>query len=197
MNTSVEGDGPVQLLMPPGRDHHGVATTHGRLHDELPLANGPIVEQRPHQPVDRVAAEILRHRQDLATALRRVDDAVAASHRQRQRFLTERVQAELEELRGDAVVRTRISRAGGSLQPLEFGHHRRRAGKHRRPLPEHLLRFVGQVRGIAFVRIADSDEIDRLKSTPASSVIPARCRRPIPPHRRSPDAAEGDGVSGC
>ena len=61
MDAGVERDGPVELLMPPGRDHHGVAAAHGRLHDELPLADGAVVEQRPHQPVDGVATEILRH----------------------------------------------------------------------------------------------------------------------------------------
>ena len=120
VDAGVERQGAGELHVPPGRDEHVVASADEGFHDELALADRPVVEQRPHEAVDRIAAEVLGDREDASVPLRGVDDRVAAADRQRQRLLAHRVQAEIEQRHADAVMRRRVGRAVGADQSLDL-----------------------------------------------------------------------------
>ena len=158
-----------------------IAPADGGLHDELGLADRPVVDQGADEAVDRVAPVVLGHGEDLAAALRRGDDAVAAADGQRQRFLAEGVQTQIEEVGGDAVVRAGVGRAVGRLQAVRLPRHGRHVGEDGRPGAEEIVGLVGQV--LAFCSFRSQTATRSTECSPArfSSASPARCRRPIPP----------------
>ena len=176
------GEGARQLHVPPRRDEHVVAPADDGLHDEAALADRAVVEQRADEAVDRVAPEVLGDRQDSSVPLRRLDDRVAAADGQRQRLLAHRVQTEVEQGDGDAVVRGRVRRAVGGVQPVDLACHPRDVREDRGSGAEERLRLVGERLGLARIEIADRHEPRLLCSVRASSARPPRCRRPMPPH---------------
>jgi len=191
VDTRIEGNRPGQLLVPPGRDEKGVASADRGLHDELPLADGSIVEQCAHQPVDRIAAEVLRHGQDVSTSLGGADDAVATADGQRQRFLTEGVQPQVEEIAGHPMMRPGISRAGGRLQPVGLPDHGCRIGEDGRSAAEERQRLIGQIVGVALVQVAHRHELD---GTFAAARQLRQPRQMPPPHPPAADDCQPNWI---
>ena len=160
MDAGVERQRAGQLLVPPGGDEERVAATDRRLHHELPFADRAVVEQRPHQPVDRIAPVVLGDGQDLPAPLGRGDDPVAAADGQRQRLLAKGMQSQVEQVGGDAVVRAGVGGAGRCRQSLDGLGHLRSVGEDGRSVSEEARRLVGEIGGVAVVQIADRDQID-------------------------------------
>ena len=107
--------------MPPGGDEQSfrpptrVSMMNWRLADRL------VVEEGADQPVDRVAPEVLSDREDLSVALRRRDDQVATMDRQSERLFAHGVQAEIEQSRGNLLVRRSVRCAVPGLEAVK-GH---------------------------------------------------------------------------
>ena len=113
---------------------------------------------------------------------RRGDDAVAAADGQRQRFLAQGVQTQVEQIAGDQMMRPGIGRAGGRLQPIGLPDHGRQIGEDGRPAAEERLAPRRPDRR-AFRSLRSQTATRSTARSPqrASSASPARCRRPIPP----------------
>ena len=88
------------------------------------------------------------------------EDGVAAAHGQRQRFLAERVEPEIEQIDGDAVVRTGVGGAIGGFQPLGFTGHAGSVGENGRAAAEVLSRPRRRGPGHLLVEVADGDQFD-------------------------------------
>ncbi|MDR5802722.1 hypothetical protein P9292_21965 [Caballeronia sp. LZ001] len=63
--------------MPPRRLHHHIAPADTRFQHQARRADGAIVEQRLHEPVDRIAPEIFRDREHAPGIPRRIHDPAA------------------------------------------------------------------------------------------------------------------------
>jgi hypothetical protein len=143
------------------------------------------------QTVDRIAPEVLRHGKDSSIPLRRGDHPVAAADGEGQRFFAKRVQPQLEQFGGNAMVRPGIGRAIGCFQTFRLFGHRRQIGEDGRPVAEKIARFSDEVLRIAFVQVADSDEIHRAFAAPCQLGEP---RQMPPPHAATTDDGQPNSL---
>jgi hypothetical protein len=70
------------------------------------------------------------------------------------------VQAKIEQIGGNAMVRTGIGRAVRRLQPLHLPRHARRVAEGRRPVAQKLQRLVRQILRVPLIQIANSHQRD-------------------------------------
>ena len=166
VDAGVDGDRAVLLHVAPRRDDDPVAAVDAGLEHQARRPDRAVVDQGADQPVDRVAAVVLGDRDDLAGALGRLDDPVAAAQRDGQRLLAQEVQPGLQAGEGDGVVRAGVGRDAGRLDLRHLAGHRRDVGEDARPAPQQLGGLVGQEVGVLLVQIADGDQLDVREAGP-------------------------------
>ena len=172
---------PVVPLVPPGGDEDLVATPDRRFHDELAFTDRAIIEERPDEAVDRIAAVVFRDREFFAGAIGGGDDLLTAANGQRERFFAEGVQSEIEERGRDGVMRPRIGGAIGRFEPVRFPDHRGQIGEDRWACAEQPGGFIGQILGVLPVEIADRDQIDQVDPVRFEFREPGQMPSPHPP----------------
>jgi hypothetical protein len=77
VDAGIECDRAGRLLVPPRSDEDTVPATHGRLHDELGLADRAVGQQSADKPVHRVLTKILGHVEQETASLGRRDHVIA------------------------------------------------------------------------------------------------------------------------
>ncbi len=120
VDAGVEGQRARDLHVPPGVMNMLLRPPTDRFHDELPLTDRLVVQQRADQPVDRVAPEILGNREDPSVSPCGVDDQIAAPDRQGEGLLAHRVKPEIEQRDADAMMCGRVGGAVGPDQALRL-----------------------------------------------------------------------------
>ena len=147
------------LAVPPHRDEHHVGAAQAVVQVEARRADGAGVDQRPRQPVERIAPVVLRHAHHQPRTVGALSDVAAGRHRHAQRLLHHHVPALLQRARHHGVV---PDRTGGDVYRL---HAQRRqllqARRGRRAHPEVALRDGGQRVGVGGHRIARADQPER------------------------------------
>ena len=147
------------LAVPPHRDEHHVGAAETVVQVKARRADGAGLDQRARQPVQRIAAIVLRHAHHQPRAVGALPDVAARRHRHAQRLLHHHVPALLQRARHHGVV---PDRTGGDVHRLHAQRRQLLQARHGpRTHPEVTLCRGRQRVGIGGHRIARADQPER------------------------------------
>ena len=170
MHAGVHQQPALLLAVPPHRDEHHVAAAKAVVQIEPRRADGAGVDQRPRQPVHRIAAVVLRHAHHQPRAVGALPDVAARGHRHPERLLHHHVPALLQRAGHRRVV---PDRAGGDVHRLHAQRRQLIQARHgRRAYAKMALRRAGQRVGIGGHRIARADQPERAQARPVQLCQP-------------------------